>query len=179
MYAVKRFEAKSKPPMTSSAIWPSQVTFWIASRAFGVTAADRATRLSGLAFDAAVWELWPYLAAGASVHVPDEETRTSPPALRDWLLTQGITIGFISTPVAEALLPLSWPASPALRVLLTGGDRLRHAPGPLPFTLVNNYGPTESTVVATSGAVRARAESWVRPASGARAWPGAIWGSRG
>ncbi|HYG62862.1 MAG TPA: amino acid adenylation domain-containing protein, partial [Thermoanaerobaculia bacterium] len=125
-------------------------------RAFGVTAADRATRLSGLAFDAAVWELWPYLAAGASVHVPDEETRSSPPALRDWLLGEEITIGFVSTPVAEALLPLPWPASTSLRVLLTGGDRLHRDPGPLPFTLVNNYGPTESTVVATSGPVQAR-----------------------
>ncbi|HYG62726.1 MAG TPA: amino acid adenylation domain-containing protein, partial [Thermoanaerobaculia bacterium] len=127
-------------------------------RAFGVTAADRATRLSGLAFDAAVWELWPYLVAGASVHVPDEEVRTSPSALHDWLNAEGITIGFVSTPVAEALLPLSLtgPAAIPLRVLLTGGDRLHHDPGPLPFTLVNNYGPTESTVVATSGAVQAR-----------------------
>ncbi|HSR25283.1 MAG TPA: thioesterase domain-containing protein, partial [Candidatus Eisenbacteria bacterium] len=38
--------------------------------------------------------------------------------------------------------------------LLTGGDVLhRRPPAGLPFVLVNNYGPTESTVVATSGAV--------------------------
>ncbi|HYG61708.1 MAG TPA: amino acid adenylation domain-containing protein, partial [Thermoanaerobaculia bacterium] len=141
-------------------------------RAFAVTAADRATRLSGLAFDAAVWELWPYLVSGASVHVPDEESRTSPPALREWLLAQGITIGFVSTPVAEALLPISWPAYTPLRVLLTGGDRLHRDPGPLPFTLVNNYGPTESTVVATSGAVQpqgaGRAPDIGQPVDGTR-----------
>ena len=38
--------------------------------------------IAGLAFDASVWELWPYLAAGASVHLPDEDTRISPTRLR-------------------------------------------------------------------------------------------------
>src|SRR5262249_13886888 len=37
-----------------------------------------------------------------------------------------------------------------LRLLLTGGDRLRRQPpAGLPFRLVNHYGPTESTVVTT------------------------------
>jgi non-ribosomal peptide synthetase component F len=39
-------------------------------RAFGVTADDRAHFYASPAFDAAVWEIWPYLAAGASLHVP-------------------------------------------------------------------------------------------------------------
>src|SRR5215472_3307865 len=41
-------------------------------QAFSVTSADRASHLAGLSFDAAVWELWPYLAVGASVHLVDE-----------------------------------------------------------------------------------------------------------
>jgi acyl-coenzyme A synthetase/AMP-(fatty) acid ligase/acyl carrier protein len=41
-------------------------------------------------------------------------------------------------------------------MMLTGGDTLQHFPAAdLPFVLVNNYGPTECTVVATSGVVRA------------------------
>src|SRR6185503_5672742 len=41
-----------------------------------------------------------------------------------------------------------------LRVLLVGGDRLRRLPNCSPnFSVVNNYGPTECAVVATSGCV--------------------------
>jgi acyl carrier protein len=43
-----------------------------------------------------------------------------------------------------------------LRFLLTGADTLhRYPPAGLPFSLVNNYGPTECTVVATSAVVAA------------------------
>src|SRR5882724_5881494 len=125
-------------------------------QAFSVTAADRASHVAGLGFDASVWELWPYLAAGASVHLVDESTRNSAELLRDWLLAQRITIAFVPTPLAERLLTLSqkWPRTTDLRILLTGGDTLHHyPPAELPFLLVNNYGPTECTVVATSGPV--------------------------
>src|SRR5205085_1292812 len=63
-------------------------------RAFRVTGADRATQLAGLGFDAAVWEIWPTLAAGASLHLPDETTRVTPSLLRDWLVAQRITVSF-------------------------------------------------------------------------------------
>ncbi len=122
--------------------------------AFQVSAADRATHLAGLGFDAAVWELWPYLALGAAVALPDSLTRNDPALLQRWLIDQAITISFVPTPLAEPLLGMAWPAATRLRLLLTGGDTLHTAPAPdLPFTLINNYGPTECTVVATSGPV--------------------------
>lgn len=124
-------------------------------RAFDVAASDRATQVASPGFDAAVWEIWPYLTAGASLHLPGEYTRISPEALRDWLVAERITISFLPTPLAERVLQLDWPAGTGLRYLLTGGDTLHHHPSPkLPFVLVNNYGPTECTVVATSQAVR-------------------------
>lgn len=121
---------------------------------FGVTANDRASQVAGLGFDAAVWEVWPYLTAGASLHIADELTRRSPEALRDWIVANEISIGFVPTVLAERLIQMPWPPETALRILLTGGDTLHHRPSPmLPFTVVNNYGPTECTVVATSGIV--------------------------
>jgi amino acid adenylation domain-containing protein len=123
-------------------------------RTFSVTRSDRATQLASPAFDAAVWELWPYLTAGASVYIPDEATRVDPRSLRDWLVAQEIDLCFLPTPLAEAAMTLVWPAHTALRVLLTGAETLHRYPSPtLPFAVVNNYGPTETTVVATSGLV--------------------------
>jgi amino acid adenylation domain-containing protein len=123
-------------------------------RAFQVNSTDRASALASLGFDAAVWELWPYLASGASVHVPEELVRSDAKALRDWMVSQGITISFAATAMAENLIQLEWPKTTALRFLLTGADTLKKYPSPrLPFVLVNNYGPTEGTVVSTSGVV--------------------------
>jgi amino acid adenylation domain-containing protein len=124
------------------------------NRAFAISAADRASQLSSVAFDAAVWEVWPNLVAGSSIHFPDEATRVSTEPLRDWLVKQRITVSFAATPLAESLIALDWPRESALRILLTGGDTLHHyPPADLPFEFVNNYGPTECTVVATSGTV--------------------------
>jgi amino acid adenylation domain-containing protein len=123
-------------------------------QAFHVTSADRASQVAGLGFDAAGWEIWPHLTAGASVHFADEATRRSPQALRDWMVAEKITISFVPTVLAEQLLHSGWPAATALRTLLTGADTLHRRPiAGLPFAVINNYGPTECTVVATSGTV--------------------------
>ena len=125
-------------------------------RAFQVTPADRASAQSTLGFDAAVWELWSYLSVGASLHLPEDSFRNDAVALRDWILSRHITITFASTAIAERLMQLEWPATTALRFLLTGADTLKSYPSSrLPFVLVNNYGPTECTVVSTSGVVPA------------------------
>jgi amino acid adenylation domain-containing protein len=119
-------------------------------RVYQVSAADRATQVAGLAFDASVWEVWPYLTTGASIHIVAEESRLSPEKLIEWLDAKRITVSFLPTPLAEAVLDEEWPPSICLRTLLTGGDRLRRAPRRgLPFRLANNYGPTENTVVTT------------------------------
>jgi acyl-coenzyme A synthetase/AMP-(fatty) acid ligase/acyl carrier protein len=132
-----------------------------------VTQTDRATQIAGPGFDAAVWEVWPYLSAGASILIPDEETSASPKELRDWLASNAITLSFLPTSLAESVLCLEWPRDVALRVLLTGGDKLRCYPPPgLPFVLVNNYGPTESTVVAASGMVSPDAHADTPPSIG-------------
>ena len=84
-------------------------------------------------------------------------------------MAQKITITFLATPLAESMMLLDWPREVDLRILLTGADTLHRRPSArLPFTLVNNYGPTECTVVATSGVV-APAESSSRTPSIGRA----------
>lgn len=128
-------------------------------RRFQVTSDDRATMQASPGFDAAVWELWPYLAAGATIHIVDDAIRTTPELLRNWMVETGITVSFVPTALAEAMIALPWPPHTSLRFLLTGADVLHRYPPPdLPFALVNNYGPTECTVVATSGIIRPHAK---------------------
>ncbi|MBA3947367.1 MAG: amino acid adenylation domain-containing protein [Herpetosiphonaceae bacterium] len=136
-------------------------------QAFAITPHDRATLLAGSGFDAAVWELWPYLAMGATVAIPPDEIRAAAPQLRAWLLAQAITVSFLPTPLAEQLLMLEWPTTSSLRLVLTGGDKLLQYPPPtLPFALINNYGPTENTVVSTSGSVLPTHEAAMAPSIG-------------
>jgi amino acid adenylation domain-containing protein/FkbM family methyltransferase len=122
-------------------------------RAYGIVPGDRTTQVASPAFDASVWEIWPTLAGGASLHVPPEDARSSPPDLLAWLAAERITVSFLPTPLAEACLTLEMPEGLALRALLVGGDRLHRVEGRMPFRLVNHYGPTEGTVVTTAGEV--------------------------
>lgn len=127
--------------------------------AFGVQDCDRASHLAGLGFDAAVWELWPNLSAGSTVCLAPEAVRFSPADIREWLLAQEITLAFVPTVHATALFSMEWPERTNLRFLLTGGDALPQLPKHrLPFGVVNNYGPTECTVVATSGVLASGCE---------------------
>ncbi len=123
---------------------------------FGINEFDRTALISSPGRDAAVWEIWPCLAAGGSLHVPPERVKTDPIALRDWLLAERITKTFVPAPLCEAIMELDWPDIAPLRVMLTGGDALHSRPrAGLPFRLVNNYGVAEATVVASSGTVKA------------------------
>ncbi|HXT13773.1 MAG TPA: non-ribosomal peptide synthetase [Candidatus Angelobacter sp.] len=122
--------------------------------AFNVIPQDRASCVARVGFDAAVWEIWPYLTAGASLHIPEDDKLKDPEAFQSWLIEKRITISFVPTPMTERLLALRWPANTSLRIMLTGGDTLHTYPyADLPFLLINNYGPTECAVVATSGLV--------------------------
>lgn len=119
-------------------------------RAYEVVPSDRALHTAGLGFDAAVWELWPYLSAGAAVVCCPDDVRTVAYFVADELVDRRCTLAFLSTAVAEELLSLDLDF-PDLRLLLTGGDVLHLAkPAPTAYRLVNHYGPTEATVVTTA-----------------------------
>lgn len=143
-------------------------------QAFGVTAHDRATVMASPGFDASVWEIWPYLTSGASLWIPEDSLRAAREGLRDWLVSSKITMTFQPTAIAERLLDMKWPTPGTLRFLLTGADTLRRRPpAGLPFRLVNNYGPTECTVVATSAEIPPDGDPGMSPPIG-RAIQGAV-----
>jgi amino acid adenylation domain-containing protein len=136
-------------------------------RRFDVTPADRTSLVAAVGFDASVWEIWPYLAAGASLHVVPESVRTAAEGLRDWLVAQRITLSWLPVLITEGIMTLDWPAETALRCLLTGGDRLhQRPPAGLPFALNLSYGPTESTVISTQADVPAESRDGRAPTIG-------------
>lgn len=134
-------------------------------RAYAVSSQDRALHTASLGFDAAVWEIWPYLAVGATVIACPDEDRSVADFAASQLADQRCTIAFLATPLAEELIRLA-PELPRLRYLLTGGDTLRlPGPHPGPWQLVNHYGPTEASVVTTAYPVDA-SETGIAPPIG-------------
>lgn len=124
--------------------------------AFDVTVDTHTSSLAGFGFDAMAWEVWPALCAGATLHLaPVGEAGEDLDALLRWWRAQPLQVSFLPTPVAEyAFTQLDHPT---LRTLLIGGDRLRTLSCERTYAVINNYGPTEATVVASSGRVTAGA----------------------
>lgn len=140
-----------------------------------VTAEDRIAQLINVTFDAAGGEIWSALAAGACLVIADDAARTAPEPLRDWLVANRITLCLMPAPLAELLMALDWPRNTPLRTMMSGGDRLsRRPPHTLPFTVINVYGPTETTIAATAGVVTpdgdARPPSIGRPIANTRVY---------
>ena len=124
-------------------------------RAFDLCAGRHTASVAGFGFDAMAWEVWPALCVGATLHLPPAHDGPEDiDALLAWWCAQPLDVCFLPTPVAEYAFS-QHIEHPTLRTLLVGGDRLRQFGRAQRFELINNYGPTEATVVATSGKVEA------------------------
>ncbi|WPB73388.1 myxochelin non-ribosomal peptide synthetase MxcG [Archangium violaceum] len=132
-----------------------------ATQRYGVTHEDRVLQFAPLHFDASVEEIFLTLCAGARLVLRTDEMLQSVPRLLGACAAHGITV--LDLPTAfwhelaysvstdSALLPSS------LRLVIIGGEaalpervaRWRAAVRP-EVLLLNTYGPTEATVVATA-----------------------------
>ncbi|MFJ2280676.1 amino acid adenylation domain-containing protein [Pseudomonas sp. NPDC087803] len=123
------------------------------AEAFDLHAGSHTASVAGFGFDAMAWEVWPALCVGATLHLPPASIRNEHlDELLDWWCAQPLQVSFLPTPVAEYAFSRQLQ-HPTLRTLLIGGDRLRQFSRQQTFAVINNYGPTEATVVATSGPV--------------------------
>ncbi|EZP65948.1 non-ribosomal peptide synthetase [Pseudomonas sp. RIT357] len=124
-------------------------------QAFNLQAGSHTASVAGFGFDAMAWEVWPALCVGATLHLPPAHDGAEDiDALLGWWRAQPLDVCFLPTPVAEYAFSQRLE-HPTLRTLLIGGDRLRSFTRAQTFDVINNYGPTEATVVATSGRVDA------------------------
>ena len=123
-------------------------------QAFNLHAGSHTASVAGFGFDAMAWEVWPALCVGATLHLPPAHDGPEDiDALLGWWRAQPLDVCFLPTPVAEYAFSQRLE-HPTLRTLLIGGDRLRAFSRAQTFDVINNYGPTEATVVATSGRIK-------------------------
>ncbi|MEU4778913.1 non-ribosomal peptide synthetase [Micromonospora sp. NPDC023633] len=108
----------------------------------------RTAAFAGLAFDAALLDLWAPLMRGATVLLADESVARDPERVATTV--REVDHCFLTTPLAEHLLRAG-AGTGRLRSLATGGDRLRTWP-PADFgaAVHNLYGPTEATILVTA-----------------------------
>jgi acyl-coenzyme A synthetase/AMP-(fatty) acid ligase/acyl carrier protein len=157
-----------------------------AAREYAIGSGDRVLQFASLSFDTSAEEIFPTLAAGATLVLRPEDMATDVPHFVRELDRLGITVLNLPTAfwheLAAGLDAESLELPRALRLVILGGeevhaDRLaawRRRVGP-DVRLVNTYGPTEATVVATRAELTADADpsSAVpigRPIAGARAY---------
>ena len=117
---------------------------------FQLRQGERCGCVAAVGFDAAGFEVWPGLSVGATLVLASSQVGRDVERLVSWWAAQELHVSFLPTPIAEwAFSRQQYPRN--LRILLVGGDRLHSCPVGARFRLVNNYGPTESTVVASAG----------------------------
>ncbi|ADO71384.1 myxochelin non-ribosomal peptide synthetase MxcG [Stigmatella aurantiaca] len=132
-----------------------------ATHRYGVQRSDRVLQFAPLHFDASVEEIFLTLCAGAKLVLRTEEMLQSVPRLLDACAEHGISV--LDLPTAfwhELAYSVSTGAArlpSSIRLVIIGGEaalpervaRWRSAVGPA-VLLLNTYGPTEATVVATT-----------------------------
>ena len=117
---------------------------------------DRVVQFAATGFDTHAEEIWPTLCAGATVVMLPDGPHSLPEVLA---ADPGITVLDLPTAYWASLLPMlddiAWP--PALRLVILGGEQVDasaiatwQARFGDRIRLVNTYGPTEATIIATA-----------------------------
>lgn len=110
---------------------------------------DRLAQFASLNYDASVWEIMSALTSGATLCLMPADLLASGPELLHWLREQEVTVVLLPPSV---LVTLPDEPLPDLRLMIVGGEKCparlarRWSVG---RQMVNAYGPTEATVIAT------------------------------
>ena len=133
-----------------------------ATRKYAIASTDRVLQFASYSFDAHVEEIFPTLARGATLVLRSDAMLESYRGFLDACTVAKLT--FLSLPTAywhelvAAMETEKLSIPPDLRLLVIGGERalpervaawINSVGGGVP--LINTYGPTEATVVATAG----------------------------
>ncbi|MFB9903915.1 AMP-binding protein [Allokutzneria oryzae] len=127
-----------------------------ATERYGINEADRVLQFAPLHFDASVEEIFPVLCAGGTLVLRTDEMTQSVQALLRACDENEITVLDLPTAYWHELAFVMPPLPASLRTVIIGGEAALperverwHAAQPH-VRLINTYGPTEATVVATA-----------------------------
>src|SRR5262249_22957816 len=132
-----------------------------AAELFQVVPEDRVLQFAPISFDTSIEEIFPCLITGAALVLRSDEMVDSVAGFLEKCWQWQLTVLDLPTTywheVTEELSTGAVTLPESLRLVIVGGDRMlptsvkewrRHAPSRV--RLMNTYGPTEITVVATS-----------------------------
>jgi len=116
------------------------------TKKFFLSSTDEVTAYAPFVFDASVWEIFPALSRGASLHIFTEKVRRDIIKIQTYLKEHKITICYFLSQVAELI---DGRELDSLRLMLSGGDVISKTACDGNYAHWNTYGPTEFTVTAT------------------------------
>ncbi len=128
---------------------------------YGLTDQDRVLQFCSTSFDISIEEIYPTLAAGATIVVRSEQMPLGGMGLCDWLRQRAITVLDLPTAFWHEwvgdLTNLEMRPHEALRVLIVGGEKANASTFATWQSLVgdrvrwfNTYGPSEASVIVTA-----------------------------
>ena len=132
------------------------------TRRFSFSPTDKILNRTKSAFDASIWEIWGPLMSGAQLILMDDSASNSPEDIAIAIQKHEITILQIVPSLLDALLNQETISSiRGLRILFIGGEILRpeliaELNPPKTLTVVNLYGPSETTIDATYEIIQAK-----------------------
>jgi acyl-coenzyme A synthetase/AMP-(fatty) acid ligase/acyl carrier protein len=137
-----------KPVLGSAAALRSFLDFFVPE--FGVGRGDRFGFMAGVSFEASLRDVFPPLAAGATLVVPDDDGTATPAEAVAWLAREEISIVTVVPSEARTWLADGGTTCPAVRAVFFVGEPVpadvltgwrRRFPGTT--VRVNSYGSTE------------------------------------
>ncbi len=134
-------------------------------RHYAISEKDTVLQFASISFDAAVEEIFPSLCSGATLFVRDENMISTNKHFLERCNEYGITILDLPTAywhnLVSELDSLDISTLKNIRTIILGGEAVKHQAVKKWFShfnetpaLINTYGPTEATVVATKHTIR-------------------------
>ena len=150
---------------------------WSMREIVGISASDRALALTTIGFDIAGIEIYLPLISGARTVIADRAVATDPDRLGALIKAEGLTVMQATPTTWRMLIDAGWQGQAGLRGI-AGGEALPSALADEIVTrvrsLINVYGPTETTIWSSSSPIaglaekEAASESIGRPISNTR-----------